>query len=296
MAGAPASLTRRAVQAAVAVAGEHGVAWREPVIIRDHTNVLVHLAPAPVLARVSTATALVPTAAARLEREVAVAAHLVAAGAPVAAPSAELPPGPHEHEGLFLTFWTFYDHDPSRPLDGRAAGEGLRAIHAALADYAGRLPGFDPLDEIGELLDVLDRSLGLETSDLAVLQEARADLSRELASLDLSSRPLHGDAHLGNVLRTPAGPLWTDLEEACTGPVEWDVACLVTTAMVFGPDPDVEAALAGYGEYNGARLPLLVDLRALFTAAWSALLSERFPENRPAAERRLRWWRERYGA
>jgi hypothetical protein len=39
-------------------------------------------------------------------------------------------------------------------------------------------------------------------------------------------RPLHGEPHLANVLLTPAGPRWIDLEDVCVGPLEWDLAFL----------------------------------------------------------------------
>jgi hypothetical protein len=32
---------------------------------------------------------------------------------------------------------------------------------------------------------------------------------------------------------TPDGPLWTDFEDVCVGPVEWDMASMTIT----GPDP-----------------------------------------------------------
>lgn len=44
--------TERALQAALTVAKQHGLPTRNARILRDLTNVLVHLAPAPVVARV----------------------------------------------------------------------------------------------------------------------------------------------------------------------------------------------------------------------------------------------------
>jgi hypothetical protein len=35
---------------------------------------------------------------------------------------------------------------------------------------------------------------------------------------------LHGEPHRGNVLNTKSGPLFIDLETACRGPVEFDLA------------------------------------------------------------------------
>jgi Ser/Thr protein kinase RdoA (MazF antagonist) len=58
---------------------------------------------------------------------------------------------------------------------------------------------------------------------------------------------LHGDAHAGNLLRCGDRWLWTDLEEACRGPLEWDLA-------VLGQDrPDPDAAVRAYA--TAARVP-----------------------------------------
>jgi hypothetical protein len=46
------ALSARAVRAAGAVGREQGIRCAEPVVLRDLTNVLVHLAFAPVVARV----------------------------------------------------------------------------------------------------------------------------------------------------------------------------------------------------------------------------------------------------
>ena len=90
---------------AVAVARAHGLRADDPVVLRDAWNVLVHLRPDPVVARVSSPRPFpFGPRPQELVRELAVAAHAAAAGAPVVPPAAELPPGPHEHGGNVLTF------------------------------------------------------------------------------------------------------------------------------------------------------------------------------------------------
>jgi len=68
-----AARTRRAVAAAVAVAREHGLRVDEPVVLNDRFSVQVHLAPASVVAGISTWTAeLRPDITDWLARKVAV--------------------------------------------------------------------------------------------------------------------------------------------------------------------------------------------------------------------------------
>ena len=47
------SLSRKAVDAALGVAREHGLRCDEPELLKDGANVLVHLHPVPVVARIA---------------------------------------------------------------------------------------------------------------------------------------------------------------------------------------------------------------------------------------------------
>jgi thiamine kinase-like enzyme len=111
-------------------------------------------------------------------------------------------------------------------------------------------------------------------------------------------RPLHGDAHLGNVLNAPEGPLWGDWEDVFAGPLAWDLACLVTETRIYGTEAErVAEALRGYGGgVDDDELELFVEARALQAVAWSILITRRYPERRPRREARLRWFRERSGS
>jgi hypothetical protein len=80
------------VTTSVSRAREHGLRVEEPVVLNDLFSLTVHLKPAPVVARVATCMPRLRTPIAEwLEREVAVATFLSEQGAPVVAPSRELP-------------------------------------------------------------------------------------------------------------------------------------------------------------------------------------------------------------
>src|SRR3954447_5606543 len=127
--------------AAQAVAREYGVACDEAVRIAAGSNVVVHLKPAPVVARVMTGTAVLHDDPERwLAREVAVASFLAERTDLVVAPSDLLPPGPHERDGLWMTLWKFVPHGEEASAPGpRQLGHSLRGLHAALADFSGDL-------------------------------------------------------------------------------------------------------------------------------------------------------------
>ena len=130
-------------------------------------------------------------------------------------PSGLLDPGPYRHGGHVVTFWQYVE--PKREVDPVAAGEGLRAIHEALADYEGELPSLHT-DDLAWITDSLEPSADVE-------------LVRELGLRQPAGRAqaLHGDAHLANCL---PGPLWHDFETACRGPRELDLAALALSARV----------------------------------------------------------------
>lgn len=256
------------------------MACADPVVLKDGSNVLVHLAPAPVVARVGGLTAQVrPNIAAMLAKDVALAGWLASVGAPVVAPSAELPVGPHQHLGRTLTFWTYVPHDRSHVWQPAEVGPLLAELHSVLRGYPGELPGVPPLD-VPEVITFL-RSTGeplASDADLVLLAERADRINAELSAAGLESLPLHGDTHPGNLLSTPNGPVWTDFEDSWRGPIGWDLACLAGTNRLDG-----WAAVASYPAAPGREtLSLSLAARQLQSLAWSLVFLWRFrtPERR----------------
>lgn len=267
-------MTDSAVDAAVAVAAEHGLRSDDAVVLRAAWHVLVHLRPLPIVARVSSGVPGQPED--DVVRELAVAGHAARRGAPVIPPTDLLDPGPHRHGGHVLAFWRYVDE--TGELDAAEAGRRLRAIHDALDDFDGALPDahYDSLD------DILAR---LPPSD-------DVDLLRELGSrrVDAPRQAVHGDAHVYNCLQTAAGPLWHDFETACRGPRELDLAGLVLHDEGRG-----RVALAAYGEHDAALLEELVPVYASWIyASWSAAVPRR-PSLEPRLREQMHWLRATYG-
>jgi aminoglycoside phosphotransferase (APT) family kinase protein len=259
-----------AVEAAVAVARANGLRVDEPVVLRDRLNVLIHLRPAPVVARVAGTIASVRPGDEWLRRELAVAGSLAAAGAPVVAPSPELPPGPHHHEGRVLSFWT---HVPERePASPAAAGAALRDVHEALRGFSGSLPLLGHLTEAEALLMKLAAEEGLDEDAAHDLHDRIEELRGPMSALRTPVLPLHGDAHLGNVLNGPDGPLWNDWEDTCVGPVHWDAACMLASSRVTGQGAaEAHEALRAAGiDVDPGELGLWLEARILQGAIWGA--------------------------
>jgi Ser/Thr protein kinase RdoA (MazF antagonist) len=261
---------RGALAAAVAVAQAHGLRCDDAVVLRSQLNVLVHLRPAPVVARVAGTIEAVRRGDAWQRRELAIADHLARAGAPVVAPSPELEPGPHVHEGRLLSFWT-YAEAVDGPADPVAAGEALRDCHEALRDFRGSLPLLSGVTEAEALLAHLAAEELIGPEEATALLARVEELHATLGSLRSPVRPLHGDAHLNNVINTAAGPLWNDWEDTCLGPLGWDAACLKLTR---DGGERAEAALAASGiALDPGELALWVEARSLQVAVWRAYLA-----------------------
>ena len=260
---------------ALAVARKLGVPCDRPVVLAEGMNAVVHLRPSPLVARV--------TRVAHLVRPVEALAGVVAMARAlrglVVPPSDQVDPGPHVEDGRYVTFWAHVDGVPATPAE---AGSSLRALHRAARRYDLSLRSFDPRPEALRIADLIGGEAG------AVLRAAAERMNRP----ELSEQPVHGDAHLGNVL---AGGLWLDLDEACAGPPEWDLACLRHCSFLFGElERETRDALAAYGSYDEGAVAALDPLVVLFTAAWGSLAPLIGEPIGSRTLRRLAWLRERY--
>lgn len=220
------ALTARAIAASIAVASAHGVHVDQPRVLADAYSVRVHLQPAPIVARVSTITALLRSPIAPwLAREISVAQFLWEQGVPVVAPTDIIPPGPHYHDGLWLTFWRYVQPISDAPPEPGVTGQMLAQLHKVLRNYPGDLPLLAaPLNDIPSGLERLERAGNiLSTSDLRLLQKTYERLLPQLSQPVGLLQPLHGDANPFNLIQTVQGLLWNDFEDTCIGPIAWDL-------------------------------------------------------------------------
>jgi hypothetical protein len=131
-------LTRQGQRAALVLARRLSLPTGDPVILSSRGNLLLRLAPAPVVARVATLTAVSrKDPFAWLAREVAVAGYVASRGGPVVAPSALADPGPHRQDGFAISLWEYV-----AAADGTAgpaeSGAALAQLHRAAAGCRSR--------------------------------------------------------------------------------------------------------------------------------------------------------------
>lgn len=271
-----------------------------PQVIGRFSNLAVSLDPLPIVARVTTGTSVLRGSQACAQREVSLAAHLAAQGAPVIAPCESPLAGPHEVDGLLISLWRRVEVSPRMP-DAAQAGRALAQCHAVLRDVDGDAPLLGAFDEIEQLLVLPQVLQSVPAPDRRLVAEHARACHSALLAHGAPNQIVHGDAHLNNVLDTPQGVLWADWEDAIKAPIEWDLACLVAGARVLGRQVDwSEAALQAYREMapstlgwwiDDALLDICVHARTVFVVAWLWVLAAGDPSRQERLTARLDWLR-----
>jgi hypothetical protein len=268
----------RAINAAQVIAEEHGAQPGRPVILKDTNHTIVHLAPQPIVAKVSVEKRFRHDSSS-LEREVVVARLLAEAGAPVVRPTNTLPPGPHYIDGVELTFWDFCSHDPAAEISASEAGRSLRVVHDLLNDMRTKLlalPVFTlQIDEAASLLRIPENVPLLPEEDRLFLCSLYESVRVDIGMASLNYQPLHGECHVGQAISSPSGVRWLDFEAACMGPKEWDLAALD------------EEGVSAYGPADQSLLALSRTARLFCIVTWCWTQPDRAPEVREAAEYHL---------
>ncbi|WP_018502422.1 aminoglycoside phosphotransferase family protein [Parafrankia discariae] len=123
----------------------------------------------------------------------------------------------------------------------------LRLLHA-LPPPEPPLPVWDPLDDVRRRLSDAE---GLGDDDRRFLEDRTLQVGEALATVRyaLPRTVVHGDAHLGNLIRSTTGEVVIcDFDATCRGPAEWDLIPVAVGALRFGrpPTPQLELARA-YG-------------------------------------------------
>lgn len=213
-------------------------------------------------------------------RENAIAHHLSVNGAPVIPLHPDLPPGPHEHLGYPINFWEFVTRIEAEPEPGEI-GRTLRQCHEIMSRFTEPLPKLAIITESIAILD--ERPL----FPAATQQMLRDHLTKSIEVLSACPhQPLHGDAHMGNLMNTTRGLLWTDWEDTFAGPVEWDVASIIWNAKLLDEDKaTVDAILDAYGAVDAKALNQSLIGRAAVMTAWYPIL---YPNPNEERQRRLR--------
>ena len=265
-----ASEIPRAVAAATSAASALGLRVDEAQVLHASNRLAVRLLPSDVLARVA-----LPTHEAAAF-EVDLAARLAATGSPVALLDPRVAPRVYERDGFTITLWTYYEPQTARELSPADYADALSRLHAGMQQVDVTTPHFtDRVREAEDLVGSRDRTPDLGDADRDLLVNTFSRVMPAIAGRGAAEQLLHGEPHPGNVLNTKIGPLFIDLETACRGPVEFDLAHLPKSVSEC---------------YAGIDRALLDECRLLVLAmvtAWRFDPQDQFPGGSRAARELL---------
>ncbi len=276
------------IRAATETALAHGVKPDRCDILQNGSTLVLRLTES-LVARVVQDLDGPRSGTAWFARENAIAAHLTDHDAPIIPLHPDLPPGPHLHLGYPLNFWQFVTRIDVEPAASEI-GRTLHRCHQILRAFPEPLP---PLAILSEGLEIVTRR-NLFPSDTQILLRDHLERSIEILGR-FPHQPLHGDAHPGNLLPTTRGLLWTDWEDAFSGPVEWDLASIIWNTRVLDEDhATADAILTAYRDAGGTILDDALDqsmiARAAVMTAWYPILYPNPDASRRAKlQRRLDW-------
>ncbi|GAA3023732.1 phosphotransferase family protein [Actinokineospora globicatena] len=271
--------------ALAAVCSRVGVDPTGARLLRFTNNAVYWLADAPVVVRIVGSVALRH----RVHKVVRVAEWF----ADNDVPAVRLTPGIQQPVCVGDYAATVWDAVPEHAVRPRAGDLArlLRVVHALPELPA--LPEWDPLDDVRRRLGEAE---GLGDGDLAFLRARVDEVDDRLRALSfpLPRGLVHGDAHLGNLIPTPAGPVLCDFDSSCLGPPEWDLTPLAVGVSRFGePAARYRELVEGYGFdvtlWSGFSVLREVRELKLITSVLPIMNSS--PEVRPELLRRLRDFR-----
>lgn len=228
-------------------------------LLRFTNNAVYALASAPVVVRIVGSRTLRHRASKVVRVAELFAAHDV--------PAIRLLDGvaqPLVHGEHVATAWTAVPTGHRRPTATDLALL-LRRVHELPAPEW--LPRWSPLDDVRARIADAEE---LAADDRCFLLHRCDQVDHALAGLDFPLPPavVHGDAHPGNVIVGPDGPVLCDFDSTCVGPAEWDLTPLAVGLERFG-DP-------------ASRYRMLVDSYGFDVTGWDG-----YPVLRLARELKL---------
>lgn len=126
-------------------------------------------------------------------------------------------------------------------------GRVLSALHGLPVTDELALPWWHPVDDARRRLTDAE---ALDDADRAALEDWCDDLAPQVANLNSRARDrlVHGDAHVGDLLRTPnGGVVIADFDATCRGPWQVDLVPVAVGKQRFGRVGAHAALVAAHG-------------------------------------------------
>lgn len=107
----------------------------------------------------------------------------------------------------------------------------LRSMKSGFSSYPNKLPRLGAWTPVADAVKSISRH---DDERIKFLVRTWGEVDIRLRSFARSKLvPAHGDAHLGNLIASPYGWLWMDLEDVSLMPPLWDLATMVGRSFLF---------------------------------------------------------------
>ncbi|MHA0858471.1 phosphotransferase [Paenibacillus sp. CMAA1364] len=209
-----------------------GLAEITPIVLSNGGNLIIHLAPHPIVARLANVISQeeADLAYKRLYRELKVARHLQIKNVPVLLPTGLVDAGPYDVDGTWMTLWNYV---PPTQLQGPSPNEAVglvSSLSVAMKDFFDELPVLGVWERTSQSAARLMKSSDQRIQALLKLFHKVDKQMRLETSLLI---PCHGDAHARNLVPSSEGWIWTDFEDVSLMPAYWDLASFVGNLALF---------------------------------------------------------------
>lgn len=209
-----------------------GLAEITPIVLSNGGNLIIHLAPHPIVARLANVISQeeADLAYKRLNRELQVARHLQIKNVPVLLPTNLVDAGPYDVDGTWMTLWNYV---PPIQLQRPTPSEAVRLVSGlslAMKDFSGELPVLGVWERTSQSAARLMKSSDQRIQALLKIFHKVDKQMRIETSLLI---PCHGDAHARNLVSSSEGWIWTDFEDVSLMPAYWDLASFVGNLVLF---------------------------------------------------------------
>jgi Ser/Thr protein kinase RdoA (MazF antagonist) len=254
------SAIRQTLLEACAQAGVNG---DDAELLRLGENAIYQLADTPVVVRIARSADRLP----RVQRELCIARWLANAGVPAVRVDDKIGQ-PLLVDGHPVTFWhTVTGGDPAPTHIDLA--RLLAAFHRA-QNCPCELPDFDPLTTSQARLA---KATDVAASDRDFLSARCANMNEQLKHLAfaLPTGPIHGDAHVNNLLTDHGQVVLLDFESSAFGPREWDLLPTAIAVDRYGRSQKQYREFAdtyGFDVRAWAGYPVLREVRELTMTTW----------------------------
>lgn len=214
-------------------AADFGLNDVTPVVLSRGGNLIIHLAPHPIVARVATFS--IPDQqdhhiCEKLEQELLVAFHLHKQGVPVLRPVYLEGEGVHKLDGHWMTFWEYVSPTTLPFPSPRDAVDMVNTLSLAMEQYTGHIPILGVWNRVHQSVNRLSKH---PDERIQHLIHKFNELDQQMHADSMVLVPSHGDAHARNLLPSSRGWIWMDFEDVCLMPRYWDLASYVANLALF---------------------------------------------------------------